>query len=482
MNESKNSPQPVPTGPPQDDERPDKCGLVERMYEARENFAKDRAEYDQFSRGYKLRLYGHFQFVYGKAEDFRGDRNELSRMANQAYFDCNRQKPDQDNLLRHLLYFLVDARTEKEREKWLRPASVLEHFRSQEVSASEVARRLKEGGGFTRIYNNLSGGRAAASDSYDDLELLRQDPEPRDDQTSEPDPADAAAGEPYITNGKPVDATTPEPAPNADQEGEVFEDGISKAAGDHIAGGAASARVINLGGDVVSGEAGMPKRVSRTRVDLTHTVPVIIPPHDPNSRFPRFTVGTVTKAKRGVMFFEVKPSEVDDWQIVTAVNVVAIDDDTLPWPELVDPRDRGRREGRDSASIAAEGTVQDGSFDEIGSLTDKAVPPPALRVAVAEERPTPVVAPVAKKATASATARPAGPQASVRGGKAGGSGIGRSTQVRVATMTNSPPLSKAAATKNSIAAKGTSTARKIVLMETRAYGGSNYSATKRPKL
>jgi hypothetical protein len=293
MSDSKDAPQPVPSGPPLDNKRPEKRGLVERMYEARDSFAKERAEYAQFSRGYSLRLYAHFQIVYGMDRDFRGDRDELLRMTNQDYFNCNRQKPNENNLLRHLLYFFVDARTEEEREKWLRPASVLEHFRDQEVPVSEVAQRLKEGGGFSRIYKNFSGGRATVRDSYDDLDLLRQEPEPPDDERCETDPADAASGAAYVTYGKPVDAALLELVSSADGEGKVPEHGSAMTGGDHITSGAASARAINFNNDSISGGAETPKRISRTRIDLDNTVPVTIPPYDPNSLFPSFTVGSV---------------------------------------------------------------------------------------------------------------------------------------------------------------------------------------------
>jgi hypothetical protein len=143
MENMNNSPQPVPTGVPRDDERLDKRGLVERMYEARANFAKDCAEYTQFSRGYTQRLYAHYQFVFGMDEAFRRNQDERSHMTSQEYFNCNRQKPDENSLLRHLLYFLVDARTDVEREKWLRPAIVLEHFRNQGVPVDRVAQRLR---------------------------------------------------------------------------------------------------------------------------------------------------------------------------------------------------------------------------------------------------------------------------------------------------------------------------------------------------
>jgi hypothetical protein len=191
-------------------------------------------------------------------------------------------------------------------------------------------------------------------------------------------------------------------------------------------------------------------------------------------------IRTVIKAKRGVIFFEVKPSDVDDWRIVTAVNVVAIDDDTLPWPALVDPRKRHRREGRDGL-IAADGAVPDGSLDKNALPTGMSVPPPPLPAPEAEEEPKPIVASEASISMASATARSMGPNASVGGGKAGTSGMSRSAQVRATTSTKSLPPSKAATTKYSVAAKGVSPARQIVVMDTGAYSRTNPPVTKGPK-
>jgi hypothetical protein len=56
-----------------------------------------------------------------------------------------------------------------------KPAIVLEHFRDQGVPISEVAQRLKEGGGFARIYRRISGRTSVMDEASDDLDVLRCD-------------------------------------------------------------------------------------------------------------------------------------------------------------------------------------------------------------------------------------------------------------------------------------------------------------------
>ena len=137
MKESNNLQEPAPNKP-SEQERRRKPDLVARMYEARDEFAKLSGQYAEFRRGYTTRLYQHLAFVYSMDAAFRQDAVELSRFTRQEYFKCNRQKFNQDNLPHHLFYFLDDAQTDKEREKWLKPAIVLEHFRAQGVPVSEV--------------------------------------------------------------------------------------------------------------------------------------------------------------------------------------------------------------------------------------------------------------------------------------------------------------------------------------------------------
>ncbi|MGO9741546.1 MAG: hypothetical protein ACLPN5_08555 [Roseiarcus sp.] len=287
MEESSSPQEPLPGLPSGAGRIAPKPDLIARLYEEPAKFVQLQVEFAQFRSGYSGRLNDGLQVVYGLDDAFRQDADEFRRLTNLDFFECNRQKPDETNLLRHIAYFLADARTEQDREKWLKPAAVLESFRSQGVPVQEVARRLKEGGGYARLYKSLPGKASEANEASDDLSVLQQDPNALDDIDVEPlNAVDTVGGPPNTLSDKRGETALMPPVPVADQDDEVVEPGASTARSDHTMDNPASPKVATISGDAISGQAENQKRTSRTRVDLDTTVPVIIPPMTPG----RFSV------------------------------------------------------------------------------------------------------------------------------------------------------------------------------------------------
>jgi hypothetical protein len=351
MENMNNSPQPVPTGVPRDDERLDKRGLVERMYEARANFAKDCAEYTQFSRGYTQRLYAHYQFVFGMDEAFRRNQDERSHMTSQEYFNCNRQKPDENSLLRHLLYFLVDARTDVEREKWLRPAIVLEHFRNQGVPVDRVAQRLREAGGYARIYKSITAKTSTEKAVGDDLALLLSDPDLSEDHTafhlSLPEAVDGS-DEPTASNANKASPTIM--GQDAHQSDKTSESGVEITQDQRPLGRGASRKAATETGDANGGQfetAGPPKRCPLHSAAKKDHVAVRVEPWE---------VSPALAGQRVIFFADViQPNKAGGHVDVVARRVIPLNSADGPWPDLVAPGSRNRNESPDEAGPNDEG-------------------------------------------------------------------------------------------------------------------------------
>ncbi len=117
-------------------------------------------------------LYALLAFVYWAWGELLENDAEFDRLREHEFFQCSRQKPDKENLCRQLLYFIADAQTEKERNRWSKPAKVLAHFRTEKVYHEDVARLLKERNGFVKICRSISAGGAECDGVNGDLDLL----------------------------------------------------------------------------------------------------------------------------------------------------------------------------------------------------------------------------------------------------------------------------------------------------------------------
>jgi len=479
MNEFTSEPDPESDDGSEQNKPNKKTDLVVRMHEKRAEFAELRAQFTQFRRGYNNRLNEFYQFTYEMNEEFLRSPEELLRFTKEEYFNCNQQKPNETNLSRHLLYFLADARADSDRDKFIRPAAVLEYFCHQGIPAHEVAQRLKDGGGFSRIYKKLPGKRAVGGDSSDDLDVLRQEPEPPDDTPALPGTVDTSSEAPCPSNSKGDDAALPAPVPIAGPEGETPGSDASTAASGDITGSAASAAGINLKSNAISGEPETSNRISRTRVDLKNTVSVIIPPFDKSTPlFKHFTVDTVINAKRGVIFFENKPPEADGWREVTAVDVTTWDDDALPWPKLIDPSDP-RLHRQNAAVVRDEEIAHEGWSAEPASVTNQSAASAPLTHNADEGRNS-IVEPAVLTPT-STTARPVAPEGSGGVGKVETREASRSAQAGAIASTKHPPPNKISAPKNSITTNAVGKTRTLVDFYPRAHVSAPAPIAKLPK-
>jgi hypothetical protein len=121
-------------------------------------------------------LHARLAFVYWAWGELLEHEVDLNRLFNDEFFQCSRQKPDKENLCRQLLYFVADARTEKERNRWSKPAKVLAHFRTDNVRHEDVVGLLKERGGVVKIFRSFSSDKAEHDGVEVDLDLLEPAP------------------------------------------------------------------------------------------------------------------------------------------------------------------------------------------------------------------------------------------------------------------------------------------------------------------
>jgi hypothetical protein len=346
-----------------------KPDLVARMDEARAEFAKLRGQYAEFRRGYTTRLFEHCAFVYSMDAAFRQDDDELSRFASLEYFKCNRQKPNQDNLPHHLFYFLDDAQTDKEREKWLKPAIVLEHFRAQDVPVSEVVQRLKDGGGYARIYKRISGERSVVDEAFDDLDVLRRDPKmPDDDDVQGLRPAKAAGVEPPAldevqTTASHIDSKYDIAQPAGSRQG--HDERATYVVSPMMATG--HENTFNAQFDAGGYQIG-PAPIRRTR---KNTLFVTATP---------LQIARTFSGKRVAIFADIGPPVAGKLREIVVAGVTPLYDNDGPWPLLVDPMDLPR-----NAPSVADRTAGEEAPNEVPP-TPPALPVPVVKMGIEPRR------------------------------------------------------------------------------------------------
>jgi hypothetical protein len=434
MKESENNPEPASTEP-DDPNMPAKIpDLVARMIEKRAEFAQFRAQFADFRSGYKGRLYEYFQFAYEMNNAFVSDLDEMRRMTSDEFFNCNRQRPDEANFLRHLLYFLAEARTEKEREKWLKPATVLETFRSEGVHFSDVARRLKEGRGYKRIYNSISGKRFLADESSDDLDILDRDPLEAEDHAGLSErPAQSDTVDPAKTNDDGPNAFSLTPA----SDGNTTPPEDAEAAPSNPPGGSRSSAIAKAADEPVEaiseaaqagGSGARPIRRNRSNTLFVN--------------MQQFQIEMALAPKRGVIFYEKMPPIQGTLKEVVAHNVLPWDDHNAPWPTLIDPRELARLRGRDEASAPSGQAGQAGPANG-GLPTDQptprshAGPPKQVTAPDAGQGRGPNIPTGIPTASTSAMARPTFEESRVADGAVRSDAPARSQKIP-----NYPPLPK----------------------------------------
>jgi hypothetical protein len=122
------------------------------------------------SGGMNERRYAFLAKSYHLAIIFSNHPSDYERLKNEDFWSASRQKPDDDSIVRWVLYFTMRATSDPVRNGAIKAATVLERFRAEGVPATDVVRRLKEGGGVHGIYGQICAKAKAKKFAGDAIE------------------------------------------------------------------------------------------------------------------------------------------------------------------------------------------------------------------------------------------------------------------------------------------------------------------------
>lgn len=171
--------------------------LLLKVYGAAKYFEKISDEYAVATDGYRAKLYEFAERCYEVGVGFKDRLDVFARFKENSFWDGARQKPKDDKVMKAVVMFAMKAMSKHHMSRVTKTASVLESLAKQGVKATEVANRLKEGGGIEKMYAALSPNRNNKARVPDDLEMLvpglaegdQEDGGAEDEETSEGTPA-----------------------------------------------------------------------------------------------------------------------------------------------------------------------------------------------------------------------------------------------------------------------------------------------------
>jgi hypothetical protein len=112
---------------------------------AAEFFAKIAEEYEEAADGYRSQLYQFAQRCYGIGLEFMDNLDEFHRFMGDEYWANVRQKPKDDQIMKAVLTFAMNADTPQKRTKVTKIAKGLDHCAEEPpTDAGEVAKYISE--------------------------------------------------------------------------------------------------------------------------------------------------------------------------------------------------------------------------------------------------------------------------------------------------------------------------------------------------
>jgi hypothetical protein len=139
-----------------------------------EFFVEIAQKHESAEKGYRQQLYLFAQRCYGIGLDFMNQLEEFHRFMSDEFWADVRQKPKDDQIMKAVVTFAMNANTSHKRIKVTKIARVLEGCVKQTMEANKVAKYIYEHGGIERLYRELTGDQNKNARVLDDLDLLKQ--------------------------------------------------------------------------------------------------------------------------------------------------------------------------------------------------------------------------------------------------------------------------------------------------------------------
>jgi hypothetical protein len=159
---------------------------IRKAKNAAEFFVKIAQEYEESADGYRRQLYQFAQRCYGVGLDFMDDLDEFHRFMFDEFWANVRQKPKDDQIMKAVLTFAMNADTPQKRTKVTKIAKVLDHCAEEPaMDVGEVANFIEENGGIEKIYTNLTDDQNKRKHGTDDLDLLKLPSEEEEGEEAE---------------------------------------------------------------------------------------------------------------------------------------------------------------------------------------------------------------------------------------------------------------------------------------------------------
>jgi hypothetical protein len=146
--------------------------LLLQVYGAANFFAQISKGYVEATEGYRAQLYDFAARCYKIGVGFNRRLDVFQRFKNDEFWDGARQKPKDDKVMKAVVTFAMKAKSKHLLSRVSKTASVLETLAEQGVKPSDVAKRLRDGGGIEKMYAALSPNRNGNARVPDDLEML----------------------------------------------------------------------------------------------------------------------------------------------------------------------------------------------------------------------------------------------------------------------------------------------------------------------
>jgi hypothetical protein len=166
---------------------------------AADTFKKLLVQFDLNSSGYRNRLYNLGAHAFHIGVGFLKLPEEYQQFKCDGFWDGFHKKPNENNVMRSVLYFITGTTSEEDHTLAIKLAKVLEQFLREGVDHKDVAGLIKERGGVAKIYRSLCPAAAKGEVERDDLDLLKAAPPKRPADTPDAitdEPLDAPEGAP----------------------------------------------------------------------------------------------------------------------------------------------------------------------------------------------------------------------------------------------------------------------------------------------
>jgi hypothetical protein len=148
--------------------------------EAVDIFNQLQTEYVESHGRLRNLLYDGLTLSYSVAVSLLKDEDALRDFAKDNFFSLSRQKPKRKTIMRHVLYYTTRARNDRERNRLVKYAKVLDDYMHWGVSPADFRGQLEKIGGVDQMYREICANahREAADDATqqnDDVDADKPD-------------------------------------------------------------------------------------------------------------------------------------------------------------------------------------------------------------------------------------------------------------------------------------------------------------------